>query len=493
MLDVPRGGRGFGTAVLLLLAAFDIRAWQFGNPLIHVDENFYLLVGDRMLHGALPYVDIWDRKPIGIFLIYAAIRLLGGGGIVQYQIVATLFAAATAFVIARIAARIAAPAPAAVAGIVYLLLIGLAGGMGGQTPVFYNPLVAGAALVTLGIATDGEVAPARLRRSGTVAMLLIGLAMQIKYTALFEGVFFGIVLLHTGWRTRRSHAALAIDAALWIAAALLPTLAALGYYVWRGEAQAFVYANFLSIGARSSEPAPEILHRLGKTAQVLALPLVCVGLAIALKTWRGAERGPAAFRFVIAWLGVALFGYAIFGTYFDHYALPLMVPIAVACAPLFGYRRHRIGAVAAGSMLLAGSLAYATAVHKNQRKGGAPAVAAMVAVIRPRLTNCLYVYDGDAILYYLTGSCIPTRYAFPSHLNLTREAGAIGIAPLAEIRRIFAERPSVVVDAVERQEPDESPAANALVRSILRRQYRAIAFIPHHKGVTIIYERIAAR
>src|SRR3546814_2283430 len=40
--------------------------------------------------GATPYVDIWDRKPVGLFLLYSGIRLLGGDGIVQYQIVALL-------------------------------------------------------------------------------------------------------------------------------------------------------------------------------------------------------------------------------------------------------------------------------------------------------------------------------------------------------------------------------------------------------------------
>ena len=41
-------------AAALLLVALALRAWDFGNPVIHVDEQYYLLVGDRMLHGALP-------------------------------------------------------------------------------------------------------------------------------------------------------------------------------------------------------------------------------------------------------------------------------------------------------------------------------------------------------------------------------------------------------------------------------------------------------
>uniref|UniRef100_UPI001C08B440 hypothetical protein n=1 Tax=Acinetobacter baumannii TaxID=470 RepID=UPI001C08B440 len=57
------------TFLILLMFAVAVRARDFGNPSIHVDEQFYLLVGDRMLHGALPYLDIWDRKPIGLFLL----------------------------------------------------------------------------------------------------------------------------------------------------------------------------------------------------------------------------------------------------------------------------------------------------------------------------------------------------------------------------------------------------------------------------------------
>jgi hypothetical protein len=84
-----------------------LRAFTFGSPTIQIDEQFYLLVGDRMLHGALPFVDIWDRKPMGLFLLFAAIRLLGGEGIVQYQLVALLSVVATSVVIWRTARMIA--------------------------------------------------------------------------------------------------------------------------------------------------------------------------------------------------------------------------------------------------------------------------------------------------------------------------------------------------------------------------------------------------
>jgi MFS family permease len=476
---------------VIVLAAFAIRCIQFGDPLIHVDENFYLLVGDRMLHGALPYVDIWDRKPVGLFLLFAGIRLLGGDGIVQYQVVATLFAAGTGLVIARIAAPMAGRVAAVVAAIVYILLLGLAGGSGGQAPVFYNLFVATAALATLAVATRDAPSEAAVRRLGAVAMALMGIALQIKYTAVFEGIFFGLALTWTSWRASRRPGRVAADVLLWIGLALAPTALALAYYVWRGQTQAFVYANFLSIGARSSADLGELLHRLGKAWKILQLPALAVALSALLQPWRRFPRGRATFRFVLAWLAAAVTGYLLFGTYFDHYSLPLFAPLAAAAAPLFAYRKRRLGVVAAGLMLVLGAAAYGVVVHKMKlKRGGQREMAAMVQAIRPRLTNCLYVWNGDSILYHMTGSCLPTRYPFAGHLNLQRENGAIGVDQMTEVRRILAGRPNVVVDRLPIAK-DFNPAVVAVVHAELARAYHPVAVIPFKGSRTIIYERNA--
>jgi 4-amino-4-deoxy-L-arabinose transferase-like glycosyltransferase len=483
-------------AALILLAAFAIRGWQFGDPLIHVDENFYLLVGDRMLHGATPYVDIWDRKPVGLFLLFAAIRLLGGDGIVQYQVVATLFAAATGVVIARIAQPMAGRVGGVLAAIVYLLLIGLVGGSGGQAPVFYNLLMAGAALAVMRVVVDAEPRPAQITRAGALAMGLVGLALQIKYSVVFEGVFLGLALMWASWRASKSPSRTALDALAWIALALLPTALAWFWYAAHGQADAFVYANFLSIGARSGTPIGELLHRLLKTLRVLEIPLMATFLGMILQPWKRFAQGPASFHFVLAWLGAAVAGFLLFGTYFDHYALPLFVPLAAAAAPLFAYRRRHLGLVAAAVMLAAGGGAYAAVVHKMLlKRGGRAEMNAMVDAIRPRLTpggEGLYVWNGDTILYHLTGATLPSRWPFAGHLNLLRENGAIGVDQAGEVRRIFATRPRVVVD----HDPiarDFNLQVVALARAELARDYRPVKVVTFRHSRTIIYERIPGR
>ena len=60
---------------VILLVAVATRSATFGNPLVDMDDQFYWLVGRSWWDGHWPIVDIWDRKPVGLFLIYGAIWL----------------------------------------------------------------------------------------------------------------------------------------------------------------------------------------------------------------------------------------------------------------------------------------------------------------------------------------------------------------------------------------------------------------------------------
>lgn len=468
------GGANVRLAVELLIAlsaAFLIRCALFGNPVIHSDEQFYLLVGDRMLHGALPYVDLWDRKPVGLFLLYAAIRLLGGDGIVQYQIVATLFAAAAAFLIIRIAGHVGDRRGAIAAGIIYLLWLLIFNGAGGQSPVFYNALIAGAALVLVRLATHETATLSSIRQQGGVAMALVGAALQIKYSVVFEGVFFGLWLLWRSHRAGCSGAALLVSAMIWIAIALAPTAAALLDYVALGHGRAFVYANFLSVFGREGDSAHAMAGRVLFMVAGSAPLLFCA--AAGLRSASG--RSALARRFVRHWLIAALGGVLLFGTYYDHYFLPVLVPLCVAGAPAFGAPgRSGWPSRTLAGVALFGLVAGAAMVRMRvAARGNASEVAALVRVVHPRLHGCLYLFGSEPILYHLTGACLVTPYAFRSHLGGANEAASIGVDPRAEMRRLFARKPAIVV----MREPGQTTnmAALSIVERTLAHDYRRIA------------------
>ncbi|WP_174273974.1 ArnT family glycosyltransferase [Sphingomonas bacterium] len=485
------GARWHMALALSVVATFAIRSLYFGDPVVDADEQFYLLTGDRLLHGALPYVDIWDRKPVGLFLLYAGIRLLGGDGILAYQLVAAGFVAATAIVIATIARRIAGAGPAIVAAIAYPLAIGWSGGMGGQSPVLYNLPMAAAALLIVGLLED-RPRSGSLAARGTMAMLLVGTAMQIKYSALYEGIYFGLALLWIGWRGRIGIPRLAACAGLWIAVALVPTLLAFAAYAAMGHAQAFVFANFTSILLRHNESAAYQALALAKMLARLSPFLVALLAGEILRRRQSASPTPVVRRFVLGWAGAALIGILLFGNYFNHYALPWMVPLAIAAAPAFALRPRALGIAFAAVVLAANGIAYGLTWQRILHRSGDRAYAERIAgTIRAHLgAGCLYVFNGEPILYHLTGSCLPTRWPFPYHLSFRREATALGIDPLAEVRAIMARRPSVVVDTIDPTDPDVNRAAQAIVRADLARHYRPVAAFRLRRDIRMVYARL---
>ncbi len=468
--------------MVLAAIALAVRAWDFGNPVIHVDEQYYLLVGDRMLHGAVPYLDIWDRKPIGLFGLYAAIRLLPGNGVLAYQLVATVFATATAYIAWRAALRVGASRTGALAaGAAYLIWLPLLGGRGGQSPVFYNLFISAAALIALHLPER-----ARARRKvaivawGILACLLGGIAIQTKYTPAIEGAFIGCVHL---WYLRRAGAGrltLIGSTLLWIGAGLLPSLTVAAYFRSLGPAafDAFWFANVTSIFLRAGYPADQLAMRLLGIVATLS-PLI-LSAAIAWR-WRPRTERHDEALIGFGWLIAAVGGFLLIGTFFDHYALPLVIPIAVVAARALGRSSRLLIATLALGLLL-------NVIErgiKNNDGDGAYSVAAVVKA--NSIGGCPYVFIGDTITYEIAGTCLPTRYAFPNLLAYTTEQGATGIDEAGEVRRILANRPPVIVTSTRKLDIWNKGSLAAL--KVALAGYRVIYSVPRADYRTLVYLR----
>lgn len=445
---------------VLVLVAIAARAIAFGNPVVHVDEDFYFVAAGKMLDGALPFVDLWDRKPIGLFLVYApAAALPYPFGIWAYQAMALVSVVATAMIVARFAVRAGWSAGATYAGVAYILWLNMMGGVGGQSPVFYNLPMAAAAWLTA--TADG----ATRRRNGLWAMALVGLAMQIKYSALFEGMMFGLWLLWREWSAQRSVGSVIAHGTALVAVALLPTALVFAGYAAAGHAEAFLFANFTSITLRNPDPWPYPLTAALELLLILS-PLIAMTGGSSRQVAVGGDA--RVRRFVYLWLTTAIAAIAVFGGFYEHYGLPAALPGAIGAAGFLGagHWRGRATPVVLG---VAALLALGTPAVNRYRRGDADQIARLTAAIG-RGPGCLYIYSGPAMPYRSTGRCTVTPYLFPSHMQHGREAGAIGVGQATELRRIFATRPAVVVD----QPPyhDERGDIRRLYEHLVMRDYR---------------------
>ncbi len=464
-------GLNVGAWLLCLLVAVATRWVTFGNPLVIQDDQFYLLVGDAMRHGQWPYIDIWDRKPFGLFALFEAIAALGHGSIVVMQLVATSFAAATAIVIRRIALLFVSRGPALLAALAYLVMLPLLGGQSGQSPVFYNLPMALAGWLTLSSAARDDTP---LLRRAILAMLLCGIAMAIKPVALVEGAGFGLSFLWLMQRRGVRLPRLAVTAAVMIALALLPTLVPLALYALRSpEARdAFVYANFISIFQKRGFGLTAKLAGLSYFL-IYALPLLVLAAVGARQCWQRRGSSPSA-RLLLAWLCAALLGYLAVPHFFDHYALPLFVPLSVAAALALARR--------SGWLYFAGLLAFnlvnGAIIDLPANRAAQTAFDELTRRIdAARHEGCLYLADGPTWLYRSTRACRLTRYLFPAHLNLVVERDAIGVDPVTELRRVLALRPAVIVTQ-DNEQANHNPATQRLLIATLARDYRPIYRMP---------------
>ena len=430
---------------LLLGFALLTRWMTFGDRNLFNDDLLFVTIGQRLHEGAMLYVDIWDRKPPGLFLIYYVITGLSRQ-VIAYQLAGVVSVAATAEAIARIARRIADPVGSASAGILYICMMVLVGGRGGQAAVFFNLPMALAALILLraGPALRGGQCPPSVGG----AMLLAGFAIACKQTAAFEGVFFGLFALAQLARAGTPPLRLLRTALPLAFAGAAPMLACALLFGLVGHFDVFWRTMVTANTHRIYNPGHDVLTRLAAFLMLLG-PAFAMALAGGFMVADRPHR--PEHRFACLWLAAALVGFFAIPNLIDHYALPLLTPLSVLTAPFLG--RRWIGfplGTAYVTVILIGtnSFAFDKAARDNQK------LDALLALIHahdpdPRL----FVFDGPVGLYALTGSWPPTPLIFPLHLYSQTEADVSPYPTMREVNKVLAWRPTTVV--IRRKDPEE--------------------------------------
>ncbi len=458
-------------AVVLAIATLAIRLPSFGDPNYHVDESFYLLFGHQMQAGAIAYQDIWDRKPAGLFVLYWAFA--GLGGLVAVHLAALLASWGTALCIARIARTLTSPCAAMLAGVSYLAMQQVFHGGGGQAPVFYNFLMAAAALLTLRRLLGIGGASAAYG-----AMVLCGLSMTIKPTTLFEGGLFGLCLLLCSYGDTRSFVATARHAAALMLVAAAPTLAILTVFSASGQLGDYWFATTQSIFGVTPPPFEIKINRLVQIGILAGLLVFCAAFGLASRLVR--DRGDRiAVRFLAAWVAVGAGGVFALANFHTHFMLSWLVPLAIAAGLYFD--RAKVGPLL-GICAIAYPLVLTGFPQFDRVRTSRATFVAATDLIRPLLRGgCLFAYEAPPMLYHATGSCLPTSRLFPEHLNNRQEARATGLDATTEVERILHHRPSVI--AMSRTSGVFAPnsATRSLVMEAVKADYRLVGRFRFHE------------
>ncbi|WP_235037488.1 MULTISPECIES: hypothetical protein [unclassified Novosphingobium] len=440
-------------AVLIRCPAYG--EWNFG-----VDDQFYALVGERMLHGDLLYVDIWDRKGPLLYLIFTVIALVSPT-MLAYQLVATLSAALGAYGVNRLAHLIAPPGSAMLSGIAYLALLSRFEGDNLEAGVFFNSLLIAA--VWLLVSRFALLARGRIDAGLVLGFFCAGLAIAIKQAVVFEGTLFGLTVIVLLARAGCTPLSIAWKAGILALAGALPMLAT-GLFYWANGHfpdlwNAMVTSNF------QRGYADQIIRvkSMFVMAGMLGIPLFFAGIGMHALRGAAPERR-AIVRLIALWGLVALALIFTFPNLYVHYAQSALAPLAILCAGYFAHRRP----VWPGLMAIVGlSLVLAGTFRIEDRWHARPAANALVdylSAVTPH--KRLLVWGGSNYLYSKIGADPLSPLAFSPHLFEGREW--TGLDEGKQMHRILAARPETVVAQIPLVSRPLNEANVAMVEEYLK-------------------------
>ncbi|MEP0391513.1 MAG: hypothetical protein ABJ205_12910 [Erythrobacter sp.] len=479
--------RSFAVALLVVAVTVLIRSPYFGDPAADPDEQLYSLIGQAWLEGEMPYRDLWDRKPPGLFAMFAGMHWIGGPSPLAYQIPGVACTAASALMIYHLAKRIGTPTGAAVVTVLFLLNIPRFFMHLGQSETFLVPILL---LQLIGIASVLRNSdPAKVFRTLCGIMLLGGIALQIKYSVLPFCALLAVLATFRLWQMQLSFAQISASLCVFAFLGLLPTLIFAAYFASVGEFETFFFANFVSIFLRTEMYPRLVGYNLINLATVIFPLAVYAVLSVITARKMREQIDGTLFVLTLLFALVGAFSLFMLGSPFVHYFGVTLPFICLAASSFFSFHPSRkiFNFLALALALWCTGFAEQR-VHSSSHKNAIATLTKAIGTYVPD-DECIFIFDGPSILYSKSQRCIPTRYAFTPHLNSFHEQTALDVDPAAETARILAGQPGVIVVSETFNAPRYVSETRAMVRDAITKGYVLAERTEFYPGMLELYLR----
>ncbi len=503
------------TAVAIFATVLVPRLLMLNVSVIDWDESIFALIAQQWTDGHVPDETVFDHKPIGLYAIFAAFFLAFGDTIWAIRLIPIVFVAATAALLSGLVQlqfgrdRMLA----ALAAALYGLLTLTNGGFATNTEILVNFFVVLSVYVIVASGLDRSASLI----AGLLAGASLGMALQTNYLSAI--LVIGVAGFYLAWMYPAS-----ADAGLVRRYLLNGTYMFCGFLLTAivvhlplllfGDLPAYfsMRAAYLTgyPGVSGSVAMRRIAEALAPYWPFYTLALLLALYAIPRKgSQRRWDTGEARTdRRVVAWLvmgAFALWAALASRRFYGHfflYSTPALVMLAAAflrlacpAGRLRGFCALWLAFMAGASALNArenlqrGYRAHVRAHHGAPADSVAQAGEYMAKRLRPGET--IYVHDGQPILYFMTRTVPPTRFAFPeTHLN-PEVAGRLGFTPDEAVQAILEREPRFIVTR-PRADGAELPESSARLHESLDRLYVPVSELDA-AAPEFVYERAATR
>lgn len=447
----------------IVLITFLRMASFFPSVLDH-DESTYMIIGRDILNGKSLYTDVTDTKPVGIFLLYAALEFLFGSSIFMKRLVFSVLVGATAFFIFKVSKKFFDNRKVAFAsGIIYIFYTSVWNyhGRSPNTELLFNFFTILGLLLFL----------KKDFRNFFLGGLLMGIGFMVKYLVLFDFFAFMLFFFVVELRNREETPFVRIFARYAIAclAFLLP-FGGTNLYFWLGKNfQDFYYITYqLPVNYGSS---PSMVRYLTMIADLIGkfLPISVIVFYVILK--RKKPMSNQLKWFFASWIAAVLFAIYSPGKEFSHYTIQLMLPFSILGGLFFhpDFQKDRISSSLysrkIGSALLVVFILVIQFLGIKVDVLGAdtPREVAHYLSEEKELGDVVYVSNYQQIVYYLLKQDSPTKFVH-SNLLFTETIQAFNVDGDEELKRIMHSFPEFVV--VQKN--------NKTIKKLMGKRYRLI-------------------
>lgn len=428
---------------IFLLTGFALRFFSFFPTVIDHDESTYIVIADLLMKGYTYQVDFIDTKPIGIFLVFAALQELFGSSIIMLRVVATVVIALTSFFLYKTKRKDGSSHSAALAaGIIYIFLnsIYTRYGVSPNTETYFNLFTALALWLYFSKGQWWKYA---------LAGLSLGIGFILKYVVLFDGMAFGLFLLWLAHRGEYKWGKAWLNSILMASLAAFPFILVLAYYHNIGYLEDFWFHTFVVSGRYPSSRGG--LYYLEFFAQFF-LRYLPVTVFFTLALW-SKYISTSSKQFGILWSIFVLMAVLIPGNSYGHYFIQFMLPFSFLAASFFEIEKEHLPRWIAwirqpkvGYSLL-GALIIAHLFFQKKDYLDKPDHQLNTAnYLNAHLEEGDRIYMAeDHIVYHLTDQVPLTKYVHPSLFWEQKHIKALEMPLEEEIDRIKAARPRYLV------------------------------------------------
>lgn len=481
--------------ILIAALAFLTRLPYFFVDVIDWDESTFILMGDSLLQGFLPYTHIWDNKPPAIFFLFAGI-ISFGDDVLVVRIFGAVLVVATAALVYALARRIHSHQAGVFGALVYVL--GMSATASGQATT--SELISSLpVLVALWILIA--------RREGLAWYVLLGallsIATLIRLNLAFVVIAFAVLIPiyereHGIARCMQALVAYGIGGMVVLLAFMAP-------YAVSGSFPLFWYsvfeAPFLYATTQSGPLANFIQHAFNAmgmrwgfdgpqfAAGVAAWVMGAIGVLLTIKSaLAGADRESRltliSILVVVLATGLSI---VVSGVAPMHYLIGLLPFMTLFAGVAYAYLAERRWALASWALILACSLAMLAPVASEYRDtwqrladgselmhGPSYDIAAYLR--KPCASGCNVYLLEDHLAYTMLEVDPPRKIVtHPSNISkpslLNAEIGAEP-TPEGEMRAVLATHPDFIVKRARVWYLQ--PAQEQILEQTLQQGYRLV-------------------